>query len=335
MSIQAMVWALEDAPDVPPNLVGVLSGLANHADADGRGAYPPVDRLAYYSRKAHRQVQNDLKKLRELKLISLGDQRLVAHIDPRYRPVVYDLAMHRRRPRYVRTTTAPEQDPAPIPSSDAPHNTPDQSRGAADDTQGCTPASPGVQQAAPKPSVNRPSTPPPPPPPATHQPETRGGGEPATAYDPLTAAVDATLHHQPRWRRNSVLAALKQAIAEGLDTAVACKIMPELAEGSKYGPTTAGPQRILARGPWWVPGEVFIPSETPTKRCQKHPGEPKHNCRCCAGERNAVKPDTKPAAPAAPVELSTETAQKLNELSGGKYRFRRSSALGSVLAGAK
>ncbi len=40
MSIEAMTWVLEDAPDFPPHLLGVLMGLANKADQRGRGAWP-------------------------------------------------------------------------------------------------------------------------------------------------------------------------------------------------------------------------------------------------------------------------------------------------------
>ncbi|WP_143193990.1 hypothetical protein [Micromonospora sp. CB01531] len=49
MSIEAVSWALSDAPDVPPSCLAVLIGLANHAHADGRGAFPSQERLAFYA----------------------------------------------------------------------------------------------------------------------------------------------------------------------------------------------------------------------------------------------------------------------------------------------
>lgn len=92
-----MVWALEDAPDVPAQALGVLMGLANHADELGRGAYAGQDRLAIYSRKSDRQARSDLTRLEELGLIRRGDQSLVDHIRADKRPVVWDLALERRK----------------------------------------------------------------------------------------------------------------------------------------------------------------------------------------------------------------------------------------------
>lgn len=99
MSVQAITWVLEDAPDLPPHLVGTLLGLANHADRHGRGSYPGQATLAFYTRKNDRSVRNDLAQLLGLGLIRLGDQRLVQHIPADERPVVYDCAMERKRSR--------------------------------------------------------------------------------------------------------------------------------------------------------------------------------------------------------------------------------------------
>jgi hypothetical protein len=97
VSVQAITWLLEDAPDMPPHLVGTALGLANHADRHGKGSYPGQATLAWYARKSDRAVRKDLKDLLTLKLIRLGDQRLVHHIPADERPVVYDLAMERKR----------------------------------------------------------------------------------------------------------------------------------------------------------------------------------------------------------------------------------------------
>lgn len=95
MSMQAMVWALEQAPDVPAQALGVLMGLANHADEHGRGAYAGQELLAEYARKSDRQARTDLARLEEAGLIRRGDQSLVAHLRADKRPVVWDLAMER------------------------------------------------------------------------------------------------------------------------------------------------------------------------------------------------------------------------------------------------
>jgi len=98
LSIEALTWALNDAPDVPPSCLAVLIGLANHAHANGRAAFPSQERLAFYARKSVRSVQNDLKTLEALGLIRRGDQRHTAFLPADRRPVVWDLAMERRRP---------------------------------------------------------------------------------------------------------------------------------------------------------------------------------------------------------------------------------------------
>jgi len=95
VSNEAMTWALRDAPDVPSHAVAVLLGLANHADPNGRGAFPSQPTLAEYARKDVRQVRRDIEKLELLKLIRRGEQRLVAYLPADKRPVVWDLAMER------------------------------------------------------------------------------------------------------------------------------------------------------------------------------------------------------------------------------------------------
>lgn len=93
MSVQAITWAIEDAPDVPAHCVSLLIGLANHADQDGRNSFPGQGTLAAYTRKSDRAVRNDLAELEARRLIARGDQRLVAHIPGDRRPVVWDLSM--------------------------------------------------------------------------------------------------------------------------------------------------------------------------------------------------------------------------------------------------
>ena len=95
MSLDAILWAVHDAPDVPARCVAVLVGLASHADDHGRNAYPSETTLAGYARKSVRQVRRDLRDLERVGLIRRGDQSAVAHVRPDRRPTVYDLAMDR------------------------------------------------------------------------------------------------------------------------------------------------------------------------------------------------------------------------------------------------
>ncbi len=89
---------LNDAPNLPSHLVMTLMGLANHADRDGRGAYPSQRVMAGYARKDERRIRRDLAELSELGLVSRGDQRMVSHLPPHRRPIVYDLAVDKYTP---------------------------------------------------------------------------------------------------------------------------------------------------------------------------------------------------------------------------------------------
>lgn len=91
MSIEATAWALsvEDVPDSTARVI--LLGLANHADREGRAAWPSVATLAEYAVCSERTAHRRLRDLEELGLIRRGDQRLVDHLPGNRRPVVYDL----------------------------------------------------------------------------------------------------------------------------------------------------------------------------------------------------------------------------------------------------
>lgn len=104
MSNEALTWALRDAQGVPSHAVAVLIGLANHADENGRGAYPSQKLLGKYARKTERQVRKDLQNLEELGIIRRGDQRLAAHIPADRRPIVWDLVMDSGAPKTGGTT---------------------------------------------------------------------------------------------------------------------------------------------------------------------------------------------------------------------------------------
>ena len=102
MSVQAIAWALENAPipnvtptgmPTAPALVAVLVGLANHAGADGRNAYPSISTLSRYARLSDRQTKRALAALAELGVIELGNQAIAAADIKRAdrRPTVYNL----------------------------------------------------------------------------------------------------------------------------------------------------------------------------------------------------------------------------------------------------
>jgi DNA-binding transcriptional ArsR family regulator len=99
MSVEAMSWAMNDAPVDDPNAAAVLIGLANHARADGTSAFPSVATLCRYTRLSERTVRRKLDELERAGLITQGSPSVVAsHIDRAdRRPKVYDLALHLTR----------------------------------------------------------------------------------------------------------------------------------------------------------------------------------------------------------------------------------------------
>lgn len=102
MSIEAIHWVLNYAPDFAgedprqrPHLAIVLIGLANHADPDGRNAFPAIATLCRYIRLSESTVRRCLQRLVELGVIRAADQHIVAAYIRRAdrRPNGYDLAM--------------------------------------------------------------------------------------------------------------------------------------------------------------------------------------------------------------------------------------------------
>ena len=71
----------------------ILLGFANHADKYGRGTYPSTPTIADYAECDVRTVQRHVGWLTANGYLHEGDQRMVDHLDPRYRPIVYDVAM--------------------------------------------------------------------------------------------------------------------------------------------------------------------------------------------------------------------------------------------------
>ncbi|MGO1056951.1 helix-turn-helix domain-containing protein [Crossiella sp. CA198] len=149
MSIEAMSWALNEAP-IPSerrdasSLAIVLVGLANHADPDGRNAFPSVSTLVRYTRLSERSVQYALQALHKLELIKPSNPDIVAAYIKRAdrRPKGWNLAIHSGaqplRPADrnevqtqgdgAQTTTSRGAEAAPEPSLNRPRNRPSRER---------------------------------------------------------------------------------------------------------------------------------------------------------------------------------------------------------------
>lgn len=157
MSTQAVAWALDARQTGPMTAESrlVLVMLADYAGPDGRNAWPKKATIAARLGITRRSVQRALANLRAAGLIGEGDQRLVQHLDPRYRPTVYDLALNgvqivARGEDFELSAEPYREDPhddvpelsTPEPvRGDAPV-TPDTSRGDSNGTSGETVASP-------------------------------------------------------------------------------------------------------------------------------------------------------------------------------------------------
>ena len=91
MSLEAMLWALKNAPVINAEERLILIALADHSWDDGRAAWPSQATLAERSLVATRTVRRRLEQLEARGLISRGDQLLVQHLRSDHRPVVWDL----------------------------------------------------------------------------------------------------------------------------------------------------------------------------------------------------------------------------------------------------
>ena len=93
MSVEATSWSLHQQAVTDPAARAVLFGLANHANHEGRHAFPSVSLLCRYTGLAPRTVKAKLKLLVDSGLIRRGNQKVAAAIIDRAdrRPTVYDL----------------------------------------------------------------------------------------------------------------------------------------------------------------------------------------------------------------------------------------------------
>ncbi|MEU0529106.1 helix-turn-helix domain-containing protein [Amycolatopsis tolypomycina] len=164
MSIEAIAWALNDAP-IPrdrrdaSSLAMVLVGLANHADPDGRNAFPSNATLIRYTRLSERSVRGILRTLEDLGLIHSSDPDIVAAYirRPDRRPNGYDLnisltSVDNSANPVDNSARTGDSEGQSLPPADQHEGQPAQLRGAHHDTTGGTHCPRTVQE----PSLNRP-----------------------------------------------------------------------------------------------------------------------------------------------------------------------------------
>lgn len=94
MSIKALEWAMYDVPAemAKGSLLRILLALADHADTEGRGAFPSQKRLCALTGYSRRTIQHGLHDLEASGLIVKGDQGLTEHYG-RHRPIVWNLSI--------------------------------------------------------------------------------------------------------------------------------------------------------------------------------------------------------------------------------------------------
>uniref|UniRef100_UPI003F491F82 helix-turn-helix domain-containing protein n=1 Tax=Nonomuraea sp. CA-251285 TaxID=3240002 RepID=UPI003F491F82 len=91
MSFLSQDWAHNHAPVASAYERCIITSLAQYTDDDGCNAYKSKDTLAENALCDPKTVQRVLRDLQDRRLIARGDQSVVSHFDPRYRPVVYDI----------------------------------------------------------------------------------------------------------------------------------------------------------------------------------------------------------------------------------------------------
>lgn len=95
MSIEAIVWVLNDAVCESATEKLVLIALANHARPDGTAAFPAVATISRYTTLSERAIRNTLRVLEARGLIERCDDSIVAAYikRPDKRPFGYNLLM--------------------------------------------------------------------------------------------------------------------------------------------------------------------------------------------------------------------------------------------------
>lgn len=97
VSTVALAWAFSRAPMIPPTDRSVLIALADHADADGVGAFPSVERICRWTSFSERTVRSALDRLERVHrlIVPTNPAIIAARIgDPGRRPKGFDLLLH-------------------------------------------------------------------------------------------------------------------------------------------------------------------------------------------------------------------------------------------------
>ncbi|OXN01631.1 helix-turn-helix domain-containing protein [Bifidobacterium vansinderenii] len=187
MSVQAMSWAMDEAPTKDKAERIVLIYMADVADKYGRNSFQSAATIAKRSRYGITAVRTAIKGLKAKGLIREGDQRRIGWMPNGQRPVVYDLDLD------VTWDTVEAQEPTTVEPETTKNDTPPESGGvskpAVGRTRKTTPPESGPLQksdpsrkpvltppeSGPKPNKNRYITPPP-----TEVSPTRGETHPKT-----------------------------------------------------------------------------------------------------------------------------------------------------------
>lgn len=95
MSRAAQEWVSKLPLDCGVNLAAfrVLDKLADAHHVDTRSAFRNVEQMAHELRCSKRTVQRALRDLEIVGFIRRGNQKILGHIDVRYRPTVYELSL--------------------------------------------------------------------------------------------------------------------------------------------------------------------------------------------------------------------------------------------------
>jgi hypothetical protein len=126
---RAVAWVIDEAP-VPADLAFTLTVIARRCDENGRGSYQSLRTIAEKAGKSEAQAARDIRRLRDLGLLLLGDQSLPGRhgIPAGQRPTVYDLPLSMTGPKPAKSSRNPTgrmkpADPPELstaPSTDAP-----------------------------------------------------------------------------------------------------------------------------------------------------------------------------------------------------------------------
>ncbi|KAA8831820.1 helix-turn-helix domain-containing protein [Bifidobacterium tissieri] len=93
MSVQAMSWAMDEAPTMDKSERIVLMYMADTADKYGCNSFQSASTIAKRSRYGVSTIRAAIGRLKRKGLIREGDQRRLAWMPNGQRPVVYDLAL--------------------------------------------------------------------------------------------------------------------------------------------------------------------------------------------------------------------------------------------------